>query len=82
MSFSYNADAQKPKYARVGTYIITLDQIHGVMVSKADSKEFPYQVFITYMDKEKGQYTVALEMADKEAADQASDKIAQQLGAI
>lgn len=74
--------APKPKYTRVGTYIITVDQIHGVMMSKADSKDFPYQVFITYLDKEKGQYTIALEMPSKEAAEKACDKIAEQLGAI
>jgi len=69
-------------YTRVGSYIVTLDQVHGVMMSKAESKDFPYQVFITYLDKERGQYSVVLEMPSKEDATKACDKIAEQLGAL
>lgn len=69
-------------YTRVGSYIVTLDQIHGVMMSKAESKDFPYQVFITYLDKDRGQYSVVLEMSSKEEAEKACDKIAEQLGAL
>ena len=82
MTFSYKEEPQRPKYARVGSYIVTMDKIHGVMISKAESKEYPYQVFVTYLDSEKGQYSVVLEMASKEDATKACDKIAEQLGAL
>ena len=82
MSFSAQYDIPRPKHAKLGNYIITLDQIHGVMMSKADNKDFPYQVFVTYMDKDRGAHTVVLEMSSKEVAEQACSKIAEQLGAI
>jgi hypothetical protein len=71
-----------PEYCRIGSYIVTLNQIFGVMISKADNKDFPYQILITYLDKDRGQYSVALEMVSKEAADKGCDKIAEHMGAI
>jgi hypothetical protein len=82
MSFNLDDYKPRPKHAKLGNYIITLDQIHGVMMSKADNKDFPYQVFVTYMDKERGAHTVVLEMSSKEVAEQTCSKIAEQLGAI
>lgn len=82
MSFSYEQHPQVPRYAEVGDYIVTLDQIHGLMISKADSKDFPYQVFITYRYVDGTMHTVALEMASKELALESKKKIAGHIGAV
>lgn len=65
------------RYLRIGPYILSLDYIHGVMQTKTDNKEFPYQIFITYTDKT----SVVLEIPNKEKCDSACDKIAEALGA-
>lgn len=67
----------KPRFTRIGPYIISLDYVHGVMSCKTGNKEFPFQVYVTYTDKT----SVALDMPNKEECDQACDKIANYLGA-
>lgn len=67
-----------PRYIRIGPYIVNLDQVHGVMHTKTENKEFPFQIYLTYSDKT----TVVLDISSKEECDKACDKIAECLGAI
>lgn len=67
----------KPRYLRIGPYIVSMEFIHGVMKVQSQDKEFPYQIYVTYTDKS----TVALQMPNKEECEKACDKIAEELGA-
>lgn len=67
-----------PRYIRIGPYIVSLEYLHGVMYTKTESKESPFQIYLTYTDKT----TVALNISSKEECDKACDKIAECLGAI
>lgn len=63
------------RYLRIGPYIVSLDHIHGVMEARTSNEDFPYQIYITYMDKT----SVVLDMPNKEDCDSACDKIADAL---
>ena len=68
----------RPKYIRVGPFIATIDNVHGVVAVKASHKEFPYQICITYNDTR----CVVLDCTSKEEKDEALNKIASELQAI
>lgn len=66
-----------PRYAKIDTYVISLEYVHGVMMAPTENRSFPYQVFVTYTDKT----SVVLDMTSKDKAIAACDKIAERLGA-
>ncbi len=67
----------KPRFTRIGPYIVSLDYVHGVMSTKTSDKSFPFQIYVTYTDKT----SIVLDMPNKEESDKACDKIAAYLGA-
>jgi len=68
----------KPKYIRVGSYIATIDNVHGVVSVRTSNKEYPYQICITYNDTR----CVVLDCASKQESEDALNKIATELQAI
>jgi hypothetical protein len=68
----------KPRYCRIGPYIISIDLIHGVMAVLAEDQDSPFHIIITYADKT----SICLECPSKEEKDIAMDKIAVELSAV